>query len=101
MDKYVIIDREFIEGRIETLEKDVRFYQKENNMIDAHKCLGELEGLKEILTQTTPLIPEIVKSFNAGERYGWDAVDGIGNLDRMKEIIPLVSLETYVSDLKI
>jgi hypothetical protein len=40
-----------------------------------------------------------VKSFNAGERYGWDAADGIENLDRMKEIIPLKSLETYVSNL--
>jgi hypothetical protein len=98
MDKYVIIDREFIEGRIKELEEQRR--KLEIDDIDGFNSISSMiSGLKFSLSHSTPLIPEIVKSFNAGERYGWDAADGIENLDRMKEIIPLKSLETYVSNL--
>lgn len=98
MEKYVIIDREFIEERIKRYDE---LYKNSEKPSIQGTILKQLSSeLNEILSHSTPLIPEIVKSFNAGERYGWDTADGIGNLDRMKEIIPLVSLESYVSDLK-
>ena len=55
MDKYVIIDREFIEKRIQELEKG-----------NEGLWWKERDTLKQILSQSTPLIPEIEKSFLAG-----------------------------------
>lgn len=99
MDNYVIIDRGYIEKKIEELQEQRRKLEVDD--IDGFNSISSMiAGLKFSISQSTPLIPEIVKSFNAGERYGWETADGIGNLDRMKEIIPLVSLENYVSNLK-
>jgi hypothetical protein len=98
MDNYVIIDREFIEKRIGELEEQRS--KLEIDDIDGFNSISSMiGGLKFSLSQSVPLIPEIVRSFNSGERYGWDAVDGIENIDRMKEIIPLKSLEDYISNL--
>lgn len=54
MSKYIIIDAEVIEKRIEEL--------KPKNIIQAH----EVSILKQILSQSTPLIPEIEKAFDEG-----------------------------------
>jgi hypothetical protein len=98
MDNYVIIDRESIEKKIEELV--LKKSKLDIDDIDGFNSISSMiAGLRFSISESTPLIPEIVKSFNAGERYGWDAVGGIENLDRMKEIIPLRSLENYVSNL--
>lgn len=69
-DEYIIINKTAIQQRIEELE----------NLIEKHKgnriCIEyrvELKLLKQLLSQSTPLIPEIEKAFNAGFNFekGW------------------------------
>jgi hypothetical protein len=68
MDKYVIIDREFIEGRIKELEEQRRKLQIDD--IDGFNSISSMiSGLKFSLSRSTPLIPEIVKSFESGQDY--------------------------------
>lgn len=66
MTEYVIIRKaalQAIQGRIEELEKDIRFYTKEGLKNEANQCLGAIDSLKQIIPQSTPLIPEIEKAW--------------------------------------
>ena len=68
MDKYVIIDREFIEGRIKELEKRKRELPIDD--VDGFNTICSIiGGLKFSLSHSTPLIPEIRKSFESGQDY--------------------------------
>jgi len=82
MSKYVIIDAEAIQKRIEELEKEYN-QEPEEHMKDWF--LGQIEALKQILSQSTPLIPEIEKAFDLGfstpeSCYKEDKQDYISNL---------------------
>jgi hypothetical protein len=59
--EYIIINKTAIQKRIEELEKA----QKENLLTEAIWAFAKQE-LKQILSQSTPLIPEIEKAFYAG-----------------------------------
>jgi hypothetical protein len=59
IDEYIIINKTFIEKRIEELEKDI----EDINLLKS----GELSAYKEILSQSTPLISEIEKAFDKGK----------------------------------
>ena len=95
--EYIIINKSVLEKRIEEL--------KEISPLDRLCYDGMIECeervLKQILSQSTPLIPEIEKAFTKGERYGWDSQKSIGNIDEMKEKIKLQSLDNYISNLKL
>lgn len=69
MSKYVIIDAEAILiKRIEELEKEIGFYNKVGALsINPNKVKAETELslLKQILSQSTPLVPELQKTWNA------------------------------------
>ena len=99
--KYVIINAEAIEARIEELKKDYKQKAEINENQWCSIIAGEIIALKRILSQSTPLITEIEKAFTKGERYGWDSQKSIGNIDEMKEKIKLQSLENYISNLKL
>lgn len=63
-DEYIIINRTALEKRIKELEEQLKTlgdtYEEE---IHAHGYLsGEINQLKKIMSQSTPLIPEIKKS---------------------------------------
>lgn len=65
-DEYIIINKTALLKRIEELEK-TSAWETEN--------YGELKTLKQIISQSTPLIPEIEKAFNEGserDEYGYD-----------------------------
>jgi len=83
MSKYIIINAEAIQKRIEEL--------KPKNIIQAH----EVSILKEILSQSTPLIPEIEKAHNVGRNYGC-YLQG-GSYDHNDNI----DSEDYISNLKL
>ena len=68
VEEYIIINKTAIQKRIEELEKDVKFYSNEDKKLEANQCLGAADSLKQILSQSTPLIPEIEKAFDAGHR---------------------------------
>jgi hypothetical protein len=61
--EYVIINKTAIQKRIEELEKELKYL----NGTDAYVNLGEIYTLKQILSQSTPLIPEIDKAYEAGK----------------------------------
>ena len=76
-DKYIIINKTAIQQRIEELEEDIRFLDNEepSDYPDIKKKVliqnkKELSILKQILSQSTPLIPEIEKAYFEGECYG-------------------------------
>lgn len=104
-DEYIIINKTQIQQRIEELEKEKVLHEKVDiGMFDsiwAAKTSQAIDLLKEILSQSTPLIPEIEKAFTKGERYGWDTHKSISNIDEMKEKIKIQSLENYITNLKL
>ena len=105
-DEYIVISKTAIQQRIEELGKE---YISLSNKLDRslsdieeeREIVGEQKALARILSQSTPLIPEIEKAFTKGERYGWDSQKSIGNIDEMKEKIKLQSLDNYISNLKL
>lgn len=64
MTQYAIINIETIQKRIEELEKQ-RLLELKDDFYDT-LYLGEINSLKQILSQSTPLIPEISKAYDAG-----------------------------------
>ena len=70
--EYIIISKTALLKRIEELEKEVAFYNKVGALHlnpNKVKVETELSLLKQILSQSTPLIPEIEKAFNNGVFY--------------------------------
>lgn len=82
--KYIIIDAEAIQKRIEELENYT--YATQNIYLEGRNE-GELSCLLNLLSQSTPLIPEVEKAFDAGSErceFGYgnanDKHDYISNL---------------------
>ena len=98
-DEYIIINKTAIQKRIEELERLYKGCEKPSIQGTLYYQLN-IE-LKKILSQSTPLIPEIEKAFTKGERYGWDSQKSIGNIDEMREKIKLQSLDNYITNLKL
>lgn len=90
-DEYIIINKEAIQKRIEELEERIKSDSNEDKMITHHRVLE----LKQILSQSTPLLPEIEKAHNVGRNYGCylqgGSYDPNDNIDS----------EDYISNLKI
>jgi hypothetical protein len=76
--EYVIIDKTLLEKRIKELEKEKKIM-----------WWIERDTIIEILYQSTPLIPEIEKAFNAGSERG---EHGYGNANNK---------QNYISNLKL
>ena len=70
--EYIIINKTAIQKRIEELEKaneDFKLHARTHNPTMA-VCEATLSTLKQILSQSTPLIPEIEKAYFERECYG-------------------------------
>lgn len=65
-EEYIIISKTDIQKRIEELGKEYN-QEPEEHMKDWF--LGQIEALKQILSQSTPLIPEIDKAYWAGMQF--------------------------------
>lgn len=79
-DNYIIVDKTKLLKRIEELE----------NITSAYSTVKEL---KEILSQSIPLIPEIEKAFDAGGDYATHGHD-------YKVLIPH-NKQKYINDLNL
>ena len=66
MNEYVIINKTAIQQRIEELEWSLSNIPE--SYIPKHEA--QIYALKQILSQSTPLIPEIEKAHNTGRNYG-------------------------------
>lgn len=91
--EYVIINKNQILKRIEKLQSKQKDLEKlPHNSISTFNALQyEINKLKQILSQSTPLIPEIEKAFDAGRKlsnksqlytpdFYWTKQDYISNL---------------------
>ena len=88
-EEYIIINKKAIQQRIEELEKQFK------GKVGYNMALGEIQSLKQILSQSTPLIPEIEKAHNVGTNYGC-YLQG-GSYDQNDNI----DVEDYISNLKL
>lgn len=89
-DECVIINKTAIQQRIEELEK------RAVSFIPAHEatiCYKKLDELKQILSQSTPLIPEIEKAFYKGFYLGVEETDDEHEMEDAKQ--------EYISNLKL
>ena len=89
MDEYIIVNKIAIQKRLKELEKS----QKENPFTEAIWVFSK-EELQKILSQSTPLIPEIEKAFLAGR-----AIDNIDSINDMKPTY--IQFEYYIANLKL
>jgi hypothetical protein len=98
MNKYVIINAEAIQKRIEELEKE-RLLELKDDFYDS-LYLGEINAYKQILSQSTPLIAEIEKAFDAGqfEEYKEISFDGGENYETVRIV---KEKQDYISNLKL
>lgn len=97
MSNYVIIDADKLKLRIEELEEEYKSepaYQL-NNYGD--KLIKEIMILKQILSQSTPLIPEIEKAWKDGR----DVVEVIGSFPFTSTKYVNKNSQQYISNLKL
>jgi len=91
-DKYIIINKEEIEKRIENCNKRLSFVNERHDM----PIQKEIDVLQSILYQykLIPLIPEIEKAFLAGR--------SVDNIDSIDDIKPTYSqFEDYIANLEL
>ena len=62
-EEYIIINKTQILKRIKELEKE---YNQESEEHMKDWFLGQMEALKQMLSQSTPLIPELEKVYDVG-----------------------------------
>lgn len=84
-DEYTIINKSVLEKRIEELEKEIKFLQAK----DAYEDIGKISAYKKILSQSTPLIPEIEKAYTEGMLFG------------TSKLLNRKTKEEYISNLKL
>lgn len=68
-DEYIIINRTTFEKRIEELEGNYKNLDFAGKNTIGKMVEYEINLLKQILSQSTPLIPEIEKSYHVGRLY--------------------------------
>lgn len=93
MNNYIIIDADKLRLRIEELEsKQKEFENLPHNPISTYNTLQyESNIYKQLLSQSTPLIPEIEKSFDAGRISCFSSKSPDGSAEK----------QDYISNLKL
>ena len=94
MSKYIIIDAEAIQKRINDLKKSLLISETNNDTIRAGIETSEIKQLEWCLSQSTPLIPEIEKAVLEGVNSIHFENDG--SHWREDDVV-----ETYISNLKL
>ena len=96
-DEYIIINRTALEKKIEGLEKQKDEYSfNPNKTDDYYRYNSIIKVLKEILSQSTPLIPEIEKAFDARNKF-----EIKGNFPFEYTSYKYKNSENYISNLKL
>ena len=108
MSKYVIIDEEAIQKEIEELKKQ---YDQKSKVNDNQWCSiisGQILALERILSQSTPLIPEIENAFYEGKnRMQHEIIEKLGLRYQTQQVSQSTILsmrvdsEDYISNLKL
>lgn len=75
-DEYIIINKTVIKQRIEELEDERDGFIYNPNKTEDSICYNsKIDILKQILSQSTPLIPEIEEAMNAAREIQDDSAD--------------------------
>lgn len=92
MNEYIIVNKTTIQKRIEELKPTLMISDKNEK---------EISTLEQILSQSTPLIPEIEKAYENGFGYYsellWDIEKGYGD----KRTVKGLNKQDYISNLKL
>ena len=64
--EYIIIDKTVLQKRIEELENDIQYYKANYHNAAMHEVGKVKLELEKLLSQSTPLIPEIERAYDAG-----------------------------------
>lgn len=108
-DEYIIINKTAIQKRIEELEKQYGLLSNKSDRLlsdieEEREIVGEQRGLSQILSQSTPLIPELEKAFDEGFHKGY----GVGQGDARNHPLALTlanhiheERQDYISNLKL
>lgn len=94
--QYIIINKTLLEKRIEELERQIKESSIEETGEYDFQCEDKIEELILVLSQSTPLIPEVEKAFDAGREWGYDTAT---NSDVDSKTFD--NLEEYISNLKL
>ncbi len=95
--EYIIINRTTLQKRIEELERQRDEAALAENEYVVGNFTGQIYALYELISsssQSTPLIPEIEKAFDAGNKRGWS---GYPNTDNWTQPMK----QDYISNLKL
>jgi wobble nucleotide-excising tRNase len=88
--EYIIVNKTAIQKRIEELERQIKESSIEETGEYDFQCEDKIEELNLVLSQSTPLIPEIDKAFDAGsERCEF----GYGNANDKQDYITNLKLD--------
>lgn len=68
-EEYIIINKTAIQKRIEELEEEYKSDPSHEFNSYGNKLIREIVILGQILSQSTPLIPEIKKAYTAGMEF--------------------------------
>ena len=98
MSKYIRIDAEAIQKRIEELEQEYKKELKQPSDVMCVLSKGMIGAYKDVLSQSTPLIPENIKPLQELVDEGYDPYDSSHHLQvqRMLKVI-----QDYISNLKL
>lgn len=93
-DEYIIINKTAIQKRIEELEQEVisEFSPGRRLWVDS-----AIKNLKEVLSQSTPLVPEIKKSWKDGR----DGTKVVGSFPFIETHYINKTSQDYISNLKL
>jgi len=93
-DEYVIINKSVLQKRIDDLENElIRMINKNYSETSKLQIQFTLNAYKEILSQSTPLIPVLEDAFDKGGAYT------LGSYKDFKQIHP--NKQEYISNLKL
>jgi len=100
-DEYIIVNKTAIQKRIEELERQIKESSIEETGEYDFQCEDKIEELNWVLSQSTPLIPEIEKAYENGFGYYsellWDIEKGYGD----KRTVKGLNEQDYISNLKL
>lgn len=91
MNEYIIVNKTIIEKRIEELETKLVPNPQNDQSIDSYNLLflAKQNELQQVLSQSTPLVPEILKSIEFGALMN----KGMSKINKQ--------IKDYISNLKL
>jgi len=97
-EEYIIINKTAIQKRIEELEIEISYHHKKKEHLVCKELSRIKLELEELLSQSTPLIPENIKPLQELVDEGYDPYDSAHHL-QVQEMLKVI--QDYISKLKL